>query len=97
MDTQKLLEIAGLIPSHLKPNNIEDDKPHFTVSARTTESCWVTLIGSNYFFAMLNGLEIVRGLLDGYDGVSLLVERLEQDKDNDTVYHSTVLHSPPGF
>ncbi len=91
MDTQKLFALAGFIPARLRPECVDRSKPYYSVAARA-DGPWVGLLGSNSFRAMLDGLSIIRGLLDG-SKANLLVERLVRDEDDDTCYHSTVLES----
>lgn len=91
LDTQKLFLLVGLIPAHLRPDGVDRSRPYYSVSVRT-DGPWVSLVGSNSFRAMLDGLSLIRGLLAG-SKAHLLVERLVRDEDDDTCYHSTVLES----
>lgn len=92
-DVQELYALASIIPAHLKAG--DRAKPHFTVAVRTNGP-WVGMVVTNHFRALMNGVELVSGLLDGSGDYHLLVERQVQDTQDDTVSHSTVLMEERG-
>jgi hypothetical protein len=87
MTNQDLFALQKFVPPHLSHH--VKAKPHFTVSVRF-DGPWVTLVSTNYFQTLINGLDMVKTLLEGTD-YKLLVERLEQDKDDNCRYNSIIL------
>ena len=94
-DVQELYALQKFIPAHLSGLYADETKPHFTVSVRTNGP-WVGMVKTNYFGALVRGYELVTGLMDGSGDYVILVERLVQDKDDDTRYLSTVLEEFKG-
>lgn len=89
MRTQNLFALQNTMPANLR--DADESKPFFTVAVRT-DGIWVCMVRTNDFLTLTKGLAFVTGLMEQQTGCwFLLVERQEQDPNDDCSRLSTVL------
>lgn len=91
MTAQDLFALAATLHQN-RPEwaSVDRTDPHFSVSVRTDESCWVALVSTNSFLTLVEAFTAVRTLLNG-SRLQFQVERLDQSEEDSCRYETTML------